>query len=129
MPVDVTSTTSETVPSSLESKSSPPIKTKRSFDEISSSASTVEEDANSTQVTKDDVANVMVAEEDATEKPKPPSAFVTFKVVYAKKPYEVTLDLSSSIADLKTELFNQTGVMASMQKLCYRGSLFYFNII
>ncbi len=105
----------ETVPSSLETKSSPPVKTKRSFDEISSSASTVD----------DNVAAVdeMIAEESAAEEPKPPSVPVSFKVVYAKKPYEVTLDLTSSIADLKTELFKQTGVMTSMQKLCYRGNL------
>lgn len=123
VPVDVTSTTSDPVPSSLESKNSPPIKTKRSFDEISSSASTVEDDVNSPQVNKDDVPDVMISEEETAEKPKSPSAPVTFKVVYAKKPYEVTLDLSCSIADLKTELYNQTGVMASMQKLCFRGYL------
>lgn len=52
----------------------------------------------------------------------PPPMPVTFKVVYAKKPYEVTMDLNGTVADLKEQLEQQTGVTAPMQKLCFRGN-------
>ena len=122
------------------------IKTKRSFDEISNSQPTSTtsedglvadgapaleaEDANMKMIIDETTAvDTTSAEETEPIDVAPVPLLATFKVVYAKIPYEVSLDLNSTVADLKAELFKLTGVTSAMQKLCYRGkpslNLFY----
>lgn len=58
-------------------------------------------------------------EQSEAKKPREP---VTFKVVYAKATYEVSMDSNDTIASLKDKIHSLTSVSNLLQKLCFKGS-------
>lgn len=49
---------------------------------------------------------------------------VSFKVVFAKETYDITMDETNSVRDLKDHIFTLTGISHDMQKLCFKGDCY-----
>lgn len=60
------------------------------------------------------------SEDDAVEAVK--NSPISFKVVFAKETYEITMDETDTVRDLKDHISDLTGISHDMQKLCFRGN-------